>query len=143
MNLSFSQEYPWGGATNFQAKILAFFGVEPYADSFKPKKHTFREDMNERWEAGKSIHYHHGGRRLKYFCWHKGICTGTQIVQIFWKDVKKEGDFPAVYVDARRLTIEKITMLAENDGFDNVADFFRWFNKDFRGRLIHWSDVRY
>lgn len=28
-------------------------------------------------------------------------------------------------------------------GFDSVKDFFRYFNKDFKGKIIHWTDLKY
>ncbi len=28
-------------------------------------------------------------------------------------------------------------------GFDSVEDFFRWFDTDFKGKIIHWTDLRY
>lgn len=33
--------------------------------------------------------------------------------------------------------------LAVNDGFDSDEMFFKWFDKDFDGWLIHWTDKRY
>lgn len=32
---------------------------------------------------------------------------------------------------------------SQNDGFHDVYGFFKWFNKDFSGKIIHWSDLRY
>lgn len=34
-------------------------------------------------------------------------------------------------------------LIAVNDGFDNIHDFLSWFNKDFDGQIIHWTDKRY
>lgn len=144
MNLAFTQEYPWGGATNFQAKVLSFYGKEPYNELFLPKKHSFRSDPTERWEEGKKIHFHHGGRKLKYNCWHIGECTGVQNIKIQYRNVPVRGFIlPHIWVDNKLLDYQKMELLAANDGFDNLTDFFRWFNKDFTGRIIHWSDVRY
>jgi len=30
-----------------------------------------------------------------------------------------------------------------NDGFESLQDFFNWFNKPFRGKIIHWTDFKY
>ena len=30
-----------------------------------------------------------------------------------------------------------------NDGFDSIENFLRWFNKDFEGKIIHWTGFRY
>jgi len=34
-------------------------------------------------------------------------------------------------------------ILSANDGFDSVEQFFQWFDKDFKGKLIHWTDYEY
>lgn len=52
-------------------------------------------------------------------------------------------DKPYVYVDGRQLSYSEIEELAVNDGFDSAEDFFKWFKKDFRGWIIHWTDKKY
>lgn len=34
-------------------------------------------------------------------------------------------------------------LIAINDGFVDLFEFFRWFNKDFTGQIIHFTDLRY
>jgi hypothetical protein len=46
-------------------------------------------------------------------------------------------------VDGRVITPEKIDELARNDGFDSTDQFFCYFDKDFSGRIIHWTNTRY
>ena len=46
-------------------------------------------------------------------------------------------------IDNIVLTNKQIEQLAKNDGFDSVQDFFNWFNEDFNGRIIHWTDFKY
>ena len=36
-----------------------------------------------------------------------------------------------------------IEALVQNDGFDSADDFFSYFNKDFKGKIIHWTDLKY
>ncbi len=48
-----------------------------------------------------------------------------------------------VLVDDRKLKIEEVNQLAINDGFNSVDDFFQYFNTDFTGKLIHWTDLKY
>lgn len=38
---------------------------------------------------------------------------------------------------------EQMIKLANNDGFDTTDDYFKWFNRDWRGSLIHWTDLKY
>lgn len=48
-----------------------------------------------------------------------------------------------VTIDGRVLSVGEINTLAKNDGFNNTHDFFRWFNKSFTGKIIHWTDLKY
>jgi hypothetical protein len=43
------------------------------------------------------------------------------------------------------MTWDEIEDLAINDGFDDVADFWAWFDQysPFSGKLIHWTGLRY
>lgn len=31
----------------------------------------------------------------------------------------------------------------QNDGFDTIEDFFNWFDSNFEGQIIHWTDLIY
>lgn len=42
-----------------------------------------------------------------------------------------------------RLKRSQIEELAMNDGFESVDQFFAWFNKDWKGKIIHWTDLKY
>ena len=33
--------------------------------------------------------------------------------------------------------------LAINDGFESLKHFFEYFNEDFEGKIIHWTDLKY
>jgi hypothetical protein len=55
------------------------------------------------------------GRRLGYMNWADGYCNWSQMVE----------------------------KLSFNDGFSSVQDFFRWFDSDFEGQIIHWADLKY
>lgn len=34
-------------------------------------------------------------------------------------------------------------LICLNDGFDSIHDFLLWFNKDWEGKIIHWTDFKY
>lgn len=36
-----------------------------------------------------------------------------------------------------------VEVLAKNDGFSGVKEFFEWFSEDFKGKIIHWTDLKY
>lgn len=53
------------------------------------------------------------------------------------------GPYLAIIVDGNPLPLDEMKAIAKNDGFDSLADFLTWFNKDFTGRIIHWTDKKY
>lgn len=115
--------------------------------SFKPqfkqsildgsKIHTIRADKTNRWKVGNTIHFATGVRTSDYNCFNKGVCVGVQKIQIrrcYGKDVR---------IDGIGLSRGDIKNLAINDGFASVESFFDWFNEDFEGKIIHWTDFKY
>jgi predicted nucleotide-binding protein (sugar kinase/HSP70/actin superfamily) len=38
---------------------------------------------------------------------------------------------------------KRMNKLAINDGFEDMHQFFKWFDTDFKGKIIHWTDLRY
>ena len=38
---------------------------------------------------------------------------------------------------------KKLDLLAQNDGFETIEEFFAYFNEDFKGKMIHWTDLKY
>lgn len=111
----------------------------------KPKLHTIR--AGNRWEAGMDIHFAINPRSKNYFQFAPVIpCVSVQEIEIIHTGYSP--NTPAVYVSNGKslmnpLSYSEIETLAQNDGFDSVEQFFAWFNKDFKGQLIHWSDLRY
>ena len=105
-----------------------------------PKIHTIRRDEYNRWKAGKLIHPVYGNRtknRVQFAPTFR--CTGIQTIKIEWTDLP----FANVYIDGKLIDMEVEKKLAINDGFYYTQDFFRWFNSDFKGKIIHWTDFRY
>ena len=39
--------------------------------------------------------------------------------------------------------IVNMTRLAVNDGFDGLKEFFQFFDRDFSGKIIHWTTQKY
>ena len=50
---------------------------------------------------------------------------------------------PEVIIDGKTLSRSETMRLAKNDGFNSLDEFFAWFNKDFTGTIIHWSNLKY
>jgi len=144
MILSFKKQFPWGEPTNFKEKILS-----------GTKIHSIRDDKTARWKPGMQIHMAYGVRTKFYECFNKNNCKSKQYIYIvnnekirmvgiddspngpgdlFYMNNLESGD------EAMRINVE---ILAKNDGFDSVDDFFKWFHSDFKGVIIHWTDFRY
>lgn len=165
MILSFKQKFPNNQPTYFAEKIieglvqkkicsskraieLSFIHymniVVPdiYKKDIKPKLHTIKEDSKGKWKAGNDIHFAYGVRTKNYFNFAPIIpCLSIQKIRIecpteYFNDQK-------IFIDDRLLSIEETQQLAYNDGFDCVAHFDLWFDKDFTGKIIHWTDLKY
>ena len=106
------------------------------------KKHTIREDKHNRWRSGKQIHFATGVRTKNYNNFKTGTCRSIQKIKIEYIGTFSYLD-AEVKVDGKILSNEEINILAKNDGFESIEDFFEWFNKDFKGKIIHWTDFKY
>ena len=143
MILSYKKQFPWKKPTDFKKKIL--FGI---------KIHTIREDPHGRWKAEKHIHHAHGVRTKNYDCFLENNCVSVQSIKIeyFFLERRSSKNQARVFIDGELFYqidndyqggLPKMKRLAKNDGFNSVDDFFEWFDSDFQGRIIHWSDFRY
>jgi len=130
-------------------------------DPIKPKLHTIRQGLG-RWRAGMDIHMVINNRTSNRFQFAPTIkCKSVQDIQI--KNVNhlsqhdpmvsvvvehksSMGFFLMAYqvtIDNKTINADTVKSLAINDGFDSVAAFFDYFNKNFTGTLIHWTDLKY
>ena len=125
-----------------------------------PKIHTIREDKNDRWKAGTKIDFFINCRQPTMFRFAPVLpVVSTQKIEIVYSGGSL--NYADVYIDGELFLKnynphqvikgvksddekeEKIIKLAQNDGFDSADDFFSYFNKDFKGKIIHWTDLRY
>jgi hypothetical protein len=104
------------------------------------KIHTIREDKHNKWIPQMRIHFCTGLRTKNYDCFKLGHCITTQSFSIKHKG---DPDYPSVFIDGVAVDYKVVLKLAKNDGFYGYDDFFAWFNKDFDGKIIHWTDFRY
>lgn len=105
----------------------------------KPKLHTIREDAHDRWKAGNDIHFVINNRTPDRFQFAPVVkCTSTQSIKIKHTAAKIH-----VIVDNKILNQSETETLANNDGFESLEDFFKYFNKSFSGKIIHWTDKKY
>lgn len=142
MILSFKKKLPSGKPTNFENKIK--LGI---------KIHSMREDTHNRWKPGMKIQMAHGVRTKNYRCFDDTkICTGIQSIKIKYLLITGYQGVVEVRIGGKLFYSQfgedsygscNLELLAKNDGFDSTSDFFEWFNHDFEGRILHWTDFRY
>lgn len=128
--------------------ILAF--NQNFITSIKSgtKIHTIREDKPNRWRKGNIIHFATGVRTKDYNQFHQGICTGVQRVFMTYA----YNDLIQISVNGKELFgYNERLKFAQNDGFETWEEFFNWFfplikenpDKEFKGKIIHWTDFKY
>lgn len=139
MILSFKKKFPWGTPTDFEQKILS-----------GTKIHTIREDPHGRWKPGRKAHLANGVRTKNYNCFKEGVCISIQDIEIIhyheYRDeinIVIDGVIKFAMNEHRIFNQDFMNQLAKNDGFESKEDFFKWFDKDFQGKIIHWTDFRY
>jgi hypothetical protein len=157
----FASDKSWG--TDMAIKFIQASMPTP----FHKKIHTLRADPHNRWKAGRKIEMVYRGAGYKILShFNKGIpelekCVSTQKIEIeFNNKITDELTPCGVYIDnqvywsgfvhsngavscSSKYDLDKIILLVNNDGFNNTTDFFRWFKKDFTGKILHFSDLRY
>jgi len=132
-------------ALDYASDYLKIIGQEDFLDvECKPKIHTMRS--GNRWRAGMDIHFKiWKGKpyKSKTFNFAPIIpCVSVQDYELINID-SEIGPFRNITIDGRELSDEEVQELAVNDGFDNVEDFWDWFQGNCTGQLIHWTDKRY
>lgn len=165
MNLGFSQKFKDGKATHFVGKIwnclmlsenykqcaewyLGQNAIIQMNETLHPKLHTIREDKKNRWSAGKLIHFIINNRQPNRFQFAPVITVvSTQKIEVIYTN--SNSDYPCVKIDGKLLYIwikpdlKVLETLAKNDGFNSVEDFFNYFDRDFSGKIIHWTNLKY
>lgn len=115
----------------------------------KPKHHTIRYDPHNRWKPGMKIHPVINNRTKNRFQFAPVLeCVSVQEIEIINLssskkiiNIENEKDNP-FFSDGDREDLELIN-LVHNDGFPSVKAFFQYFNEDFKGKIIHWTDLKY
>jgi len=73
--------------------------------------------------------------------------------ELYWPKIEVDGkvigDIPKTLVyrngEAQYITTDKepVVKLVQNDGFESITKFCMWFNKDWSGKILHFTDFRY
>ena len=130
----------------------------------RPKLHTVREDLKERWKPGINIDFFINVRRPNMYRFAPVLpVVSTQKIEFIWKDNTENltclgtnfdktctimiddcfyGD--AYFFNGSVISSSyTIPIFANNDGFDTPEELFAYFNKNFKGKIIHWTNKRY
>lgn len=124
----------------FKGSIFVNFGVTC------PKRHTIRKDEKNLWKAGKKIHPVINNRTPNRFQFAPTIqCVSTQAIEIVWNynNSSQKEKQPGIFIDGKEIDFETLVNLAKNDGFDTVVDFLQYFDTNFTGKIIHWTNLKY
>lgn len=121
------------------------------AAAMYPKKHTFRIDSSNRWKVGMKIHPVINNRTKERFQFAPVMeVKSIQNIEIIYDEeiCNAHGVEPVIKIDGRAINfhhddIDEYDKLAVNDGFESVHQFCSWFDKDFTGKIIHWTDLKY
>ncbi len=120
-------------------KIGIYINTDGY-EAIRPKKHTIRAPRRKRQiRVGDKLHlaiFNRSTSRLQFAP--TLTCTHIDEIAIHWKIFPGQSRV-VVLVNGRRLSTDEVRKLAINDGFDSTHDFFQWFNRDFKGYIIHWT----
>lgn len=140
----------------YSSEFRSFIEAVHYRDILKPKLHTIREDAHGRWKRGMKIHFVINNRTKNRFQFAPVLeCVSIQYISICYVD-----DYPIVYLgetmesvmpfywenpsnDEDGYGVEQMKQLAINDGFPSIEAFFQYFDSNFNGKIIHWTDLKY
>jgi hypothetical protein len=106
------------------------------------KIHSIREDKPTDGKPERLSTYMATGVRTKnYNCFKVSRCVSIQKIEIIrTSDYLNE---TIVKIDGRSLSEKEVMKLARNDGFKNPISFRLWFNENFEGKIIHWTNFKY
>lgn len=140
INISDYEKY----LNDHQSKFGKDFGYDEMMIS--PKIHTIRQDKSNRWKDGNKIHFAINNRTSNRFQFAPIVkCKSVQKIRIDYDDAACDwyGCEPVISVDDKILSLKEVEELSINDGFEDSQAFCKYFNKDFEGKIIHWTDSKY
>ncbi len=117
-----------------------------------PKLHVIQYDPHHLWKPGMKIHpIINNGTKNRFQFAPTLICTGVQEIEIkydnpdnFFSEIWDGGYRERkIKIDGEILNWKEEEQLAINDGFPSMKAFFDWFNEDFEGVIVHWTELKY
>jgi len=115
-----------------------------------PKIHTIRSLTKKgvaRWRAGLDIHFKIWTGKpycSKTFNFVPIIkCISVQSFEVKVGDNEGGVNGLSFFIDGKYAYYSQIMELAINDGFEDIDGFMAYFNKPFKGQIIHWTNFKY
>jgi hypothetical protein len=111
-----------------------------------PKLHTIRRDVFNKWKNTSEIKFFINVNLEEEFQFAPIVpLVSAQSIRISYheEDFEKACSEPAIYIDEKPIDLETLSALAVNDGFENIVDFLTYFNTNFTGVIIHWTNLKY
>ncbi|MXV15240.1 hypothetical protein [Hufsiella ginkgonis] len=127
--------------SDYLLKYTATFGREwdgTQLEDLQPKYHSVRRDRHHRWKPGNLIHFVVNNRTASRFQFAPALpCTSVQEIEFIVNENK------ILLIDGRELSYEEKKAFALNNGFDSIARMAQNSPKGFKGRIVHWTELRY
>lgn len=121
-----------------------------------PKIHSIRKDNSNQWKVGNKIHFVYHNRtpnRFQFAPVLKVLKIEEIHIKITSKNCENKVTGALIYIGDHYLggynyhgelpSQKCVKELAINDGFETIEEFFSFFNDDFIGKIIHWTDFKY
>jgi len=142
INISDYEKFTIAYKNQFESEMSEYEGL-----LIDPKLHTMREDKTDRWKVGMKIHPVINNRTKNRFQFTPLLeVKAIQKIEIIYSNEALcdwYGVEPVLKIDDRILSVEEMEVIAKNDGFESAHHFCHWFKKDFTGKIIHWTDLKY
>lgn len=133
--------------------MLLTFSSDDFVQKIKDrtKIHTIRADKHDRWKVGMQIHFWRGNPRNTKshpYAFGEGVVEKIEYIQM-----KKHIDWFSIRImnhKMEQIVFSEYTydhsILAKNDGFEEVSSFFGFFfpvglkgDLIWEGKIIHWE----
>lgn len=113
---------------------------DQYTEFLEPKIHTIRKDADNLWRPGMEISMVIDKDGPEEFQFAPPLtCQHIQTVEIRTVEHRPT----QLRIDDQLLTEEALHQFAVNDGFQDAAALFFYFEGSFKGKLIHWTAFKY
>jgi tRNA G37 N-methylase TrmD len=132
--------------------MILSFSLDSFVEKIKSgaKIHTIRRNVGERWKVGNKIHFwkdnpRHIAKNPYCFGTGKVIRVNPIAIRYFRQpensySYARGNKFVEVTMNGAKLTRMECEELAQNDGFGSFEEFLDWFDSDFNGSIIFWSN---